>query len=181
MTEDEQMALALVGEDIKPIDTTELRYNYTGERFLRDHPDRAALAIKLIALGFSNKAIEAKVHCEHRVVRELRYRCITEINEQKAELRKIIFPGVALSAEKALELLETCKNSKDAAITHGILRDSYMLLSGQPTSIVDMTARVDIAGQMRNLLAEAEEKMKMAIAHVVEPGEPLSLGPNEPF
>lgn len=173
------MALALVGEDILPIDESELRYNYTGERFLRDYPERAALAIKLIALGFSNKAIEKKVHCEHRVVRELRYRCITEINDQKAELRKIVFPGVALSAEKAVELLETVKNAKDAAITHGILRDSYMLLSGQPTSIVDMNTRVDIAGQIQNLLLEAEEKMRQAKATVIE-SEPV-LGDNEPF
>jgi hypothetical protein len=178
VTEDDQMALALVGEEIREFDRSGLAYNYTGERFLRDHPDRAALAIKLIALGFSNKAIEAKVHCEHRVVRELRYRCITEINEQKSELRKIIFPGVALSAEKALELLETTKSAKDAAITHGILRDSYMLLSGQPTAIVDMNTRVDIAGQITHLLQEAELKMKEAKASVIE-DRPLS--DNEPF
>jgi hypothetical protein len=169
----DQMDLALKGEKLL-IDYSELVAGgkddrYTAAKFLREHPERAALAQKLLALGFGNKPVARKVHCDPRVVRELRYRCVKEVNEQREMLREIIFPGVALSAERAMELLPAANNSKDAAITHGILRDSYMQLSGLPTAKIEVNHHFDVGAELRKLNEEAHEMIKKAKAHVVDP------------
>jgi hypothetical protein len=169
---EEQLDLALAGEKLY-IDYSERPFGaddrYTGERMLRDHPERAQLAIKLIALGFKNEPIARKVHCDHRIVRELRYRCVREIEQQRELLREIVFPGVAMSADRAIELLPRVNNAKDAAITHGILRDSYMALAGLPTAHIEVNHRFDLGAELKKLNDEAREMMKQAKARLVEP------------
>lgn len=166
----EQMDLALQGEKLY-IDYSERLFQYTGERFIRDHPDRAKIAIKLIALGFKNEPIAKRVHSDHRTIRELRYRCINEVEKQKEELRAVVFPGVMMSADRTLELIPNIQNAKDAAITHGILRDTFVQLSGVPAAHIKLEASISIPEQIANLLAEATEKMKQAKARVIDPME----------
>ncbi len=168
--EAEQMNLALQGEELY-VDYSDRPFQYTGERFIRDHPDRAKIAIKLIALGFKNEPIAKRVHADHRTIRELRYRCINEVEKQKEELRAVIFPGVMMSADRTMELIPNIQNAKDAAITHGILRDTFVQLSGVPTAHIKLEASISIPEQIANLLSEATEKMKQARARVIDPIE----------
>lgn len=163
----EQMNLALEGEKLI-VDYTELEFAHTGERFLRDHPERAKIAIKLIALNFSTRAICNKVHASHHTIRELRYRCIREVEKQKEELRSVVFPGVMMSADRAIELLPSIKNAKDAAITHGILRDTFVQLSGLPTVKIQVEGSISIFEQINGLANDLRENMKQARARVVE-------------
>lgn len=169
----EQMDLALQGEKLY-IDYSEevaggRDDRYTAARFIKEHPERAELAIRLIALSFGNKPVGKKVHCDPRVVRELRFRCVKEVNQQREMLRETIFPGVMLSAERAMELLPAANNSKDAAITHGILRDSYMQLSGLPTAKIEVNHHFDVGAELRKLNEEAREMIKQAKARVIDP------------
>ena len=93
----EQMDLALQGEKLYIDYTTDAAGakddRYTGVRFLREYPERGELVAKLAALGFSNRAIGRKVHCDPRIVRELRFRCVKEISQQREILRETVFPA----------------------------------------------------------------------------------------
>jgi hypothetical protein len=164
----EQMNLALEGEKLF-IDYSERPFQYTGERFLRDHPARAKIAIKLIALGFGNEPIAKKVHADHRTIRQLRYhpQVIGEVEKQKDELRAVIFPGMMLSAERAIELLPNVQNARDAAVTHGIFRDTFMQVSGIPTAKIEISGHVDIDAKIEHLIKTATEEMKAAKARLV--------------
>ena len=171
MAEHQQMELALKDEKFI-IDYGLPECNYTGERFVRDYPERTRIAIKLFALGFSNYAIGKQVHANPRTIQQVRYRSIEQIDQQKKEARAIVFPLMMMSADRAMEALPNA-SAKDAAIIHGISRDSFMHLSGQPTQRVEINHHIDLVAEVALLVKEAQEKVREIQARIIE--EPAQL------
>jgi hypothetical protein len=138
-------------------------YEYTGERFLRENPKRAAKAIEMIALGYPDIQIARKLGASHETIKVLRFRCVEDIARRKQELLQIVLPGSALAAEKAISLLKNEKQARNAAVVHGIFVDSIGKLTGGVTQKIEISGSVDIHARYDELARKITEKAAQGI------------------
>jgi len=176
--ETEQMQLELHGEKIY-IDRSRPRGNYTGERFARDNPQAAKIALRWLAAGHSFQKIADWLHVERRTIQAFYYANMKDVETQKETMRNEIFPTFMMAVHRTQELLPDVKNAKDAAVTAGIFGDKMLQLSGLPTAHVQHDHHFDFHAAIEELRKAAEEKMKLVRGRVIEP-EALSDGAQGP-
>jgi hypothetical protein len=168
----EQMQLALPGEHVA-IDYSELpvpAHKYTAERVKSRYPDRYRMAVKLIALGqFSDYKIGQFVNFDPRIIFQIRMREIKEVEEQRAEIKQMAFSAIMVLGDKMIQLAESAKKPTEVAVPLGISKDVYLQVTGQPTANIRVDHHFDFAGALEEMRKEAQEVMKKAKAHVVEP------------
>jgi hypothetical protein len=173
----QQMSL-LVDEKPLWIDRSKLPFQYTGERFKEQEPERYAVAVELIAANrFSDRSIAAFVHANPRTIKQVRLTQITDIQIQREILKQKFFVQTAVLGDQLLEVAHDCKDVSKLAIAQGIAKDGYLAVSGLPTARIEVNHTFDLGAELRKLNDEAREAIKQAKAHVVEPaalenGEP---------
>lgn len=108
---------------------------YSAVEFERREPEKFALCVRALALGYKVDAIRRALGVAWETVRAVRDRKGTEIREVKKALAGLCF-GIA---ERGLEELmaDDKRMARLDAVQIGILIDKGLLLTGEATSIVE--------------------------------------------
>jgi hypothetical protein len=126
---------------------------YTAEEFARLQPEKFALCVRALALGYKIDPIRRALEVAWETVRAVRDRKGSNIREHKKELMGLCF-GIA---ERGLEeLLQDDKRmARLDAVQIGILIDKGLLLGGEATSIVERREGLPALEALKAALAEA--------------------------
>ena len=121
---------------------------YTGERLHRDRPQDYQRILSLRAEGLTISRIADMLHVHRKTVRAVISREPAAIAQEKERLA-----GVCMQASSMLveDILDTADNPalmaevsmKDKAITMAVLVDKAQLISGGPTSRIELSAGPD--------------------------------------
>ena len=131
----------------------------TGERFEEFYPVAAEKAIQLLALGMSPQAVATKLKVDKRTIRAFQLSHIEKIEDQRKEALKIVFPGMVMTAERAIEEIPNCTGYQAAGM-HGILRETFMHLNNLPTLRAEVTHKIDFVAELQKLKEEAQKKVQ---------------------
>jgi hypothetical protein len=170
----EQMSLMVDGEKLY-IPPDEGEFAYTGERFREYHPERYAVAVKLIAANqFSDRAIGRFVRANPRVIKQVRLNQVEDIEKQRALLKQKFFVQTAVLGDLVMENAPNCKDIGKLSIAMGISKDSYLAVAGLPTQHI-LVEKVDVnrkIEQLKEIMAAArEEGRAIKKATVIEDAE----------
>jgi len=163
----EQMQLDLKGEKVW-IDYSEPKGKYTGERF--EQRPEAKIAMRWLAAGRTFQNIADALNVERRTIQAFYYRNIKDVEQQKEILRQELFPKAMMLLNRVEELTPDCHDLQKVSVSGGIMLDKLAQLSGVPSAHILVEQRVDCGAELAALLRDAEEKMKIAKAHVIEGG-----------
>jgi transposase-like protein len=157
----------LFSEDELPkIDKTKPKFHCTGERLFRDRRDVYEAVVKLLAEpGVSIRTICRECHVSDHTIRSVAAREGIAIAAAKKEVLANTRHGLRLATERVIETIPEA-STRDALIGVGILAEKEALLSGGPTIRIDIE-RVDLPGQLTQLLREVEAKFKAAQANQI--------------
>jgi hypothetical protein len=158
-----------VPEECRKMDESK-RYN--GQRFKRDHPEAYKWVIKCLAANVGYREIERMGGPKYYVVKAIGFEEGIAIKEQKRHLSNIYAIGSEVYAEKAIELADTVKSGKDAAIAGAIMADKHLQFSGEAAVRIEISGTVNVQSRMDGLYAKIQDKfeeMKRVSARVVDP------------
>jgi hypothetical protein len=142
-----------LGFETMAVDLPSARGVYTAEEFARLQPEKFALCVRALALGYKIDPIRRALEVAWETVRAVRDRKGSNIREHKKELMGLCF-GIA---ERGLEeLLQDDKRmARLDAVQIGILIDKGLLLGGEATSIVVRREGLPALEALKAALAEA--------------------------
>jgi hypothetical protein len=115
---------------------------FTGERLLARRPDAYQAIIRMSAEGLSISAQARALGVSRNTVCAVRDREGFSIEQDKKDLLRDVRRAARLSVERAIELVPTIQNAKDAAIVAAVMVDKMQLLSGEATARVE---RVEVS------------------------------------
>ena len=110
---------------------------FSGERLLARRPDVYQAIIRMSAEGLSISAQARALGVSRNTVCAVRDREGFSIEQDKKDLLRDVRRAARLSVERAIELVPTIQNAKDAAIVAAVMVDKMQLLSGEATSRVE--------------------------------------------
>lgn len=124
---------------------------FTGERLLARKPEVYRAVVRMAAEGQSISATARALSVSRNTVAAVREREGISIEHEKKELLRDVRRAARLSVERAIELVPSIQNAKDAAIVAAVMVDKMQLLSGEATSRIE---RVDAdQDKLRDMLA----------------------------
>jgi hypothetical protein len=154
--------------DLPKIDKAKPKWNCTGEYLKKLRPDIYDAAVTmLLEPGLSLRMICRTLHVSHNTLASIQERENLDTETRKKAILKTITRGLRVCAERVEELAPEME-ARDAIIATGVLAEKMQLLGGQATARLEI-GHVDIGAQLRDMIAAAEEKMKQAKAHVIDP------------
>jgi hypothetical protein len=147
---------------------------FTGERLLERRPDAYRAVIRMAAEGLSISATARALGVSRNTVAAVREREGICIEQEKKELLRDVRRAARLSVERAIELIPSLNNAKDAAIVAAVMVDKGQLLSGEATSRIE---RVEVQeDKLREMLAA----LPVLEAEIVQTGfNPEAPNPKE--
>ena len=147
---------------------------FTGERLLARRPDAYRAVVRMAAEGLSISATARALGVSRNTIAAVREREGFTIEQDKKELLRDVRRAARLSVERAIELIPTINNAKDAAIVAAVMVDKGQLLSGEATSRIE---RVEVQeDKLREMLAS----LPVLDAEVVQTGfNPEAPNPKE--
>ena len=134
---------------------------FTGERLLARRPDAYQAIIRMSAEGLSISAQSRALGVSRNTVCAVRDREGFSIEQDKKDLLRDVRRAARLSVERAIELVPTIQNAKDAAIVAAVMVDKMQLLSGEATARVE---RVEVS---QDKLSEMLASLPVLDAEVV--------------
>jgi hypothetical protein len=134
---------------------------YTSEHFTQWYPERAKIALDMLAQGCTLQQICRKVRADKLTIKALKLRNIKEVEARKEAIRAIHFEGAMLATEKQIELIPTLKGTAPAIVA-GIFRDTlYKLKDEPPPPQPTIHVHIDVVENFKKLLAEATKAADM--------------------
>jgi hypothetical protein len=143
---------------------------FTGERLLARRPDAYQAIIRMSAEGLSISAQARALGVSRNTVCAVRDREGFSIEQDKKDLLRDVRRAARLSVERAIELVPTIQNAKDAAIVAAVMVDKMQLLSGEATARVE---RVEVS---QDKLSEMLASLPVLEAEVVPVTGPHGSG-----
>lgn len=141
----------------------------TGERFMLADAERAEKVIELMALGHKDGTIARRMHSDPLTIKQVRLRHSEDVAKRKAEILALVLPGAAIAARKTIELLAKEKQSRNAAVTHGIFVDSIQKLTGGVTQRIEISGNIDIHARYDELARKLAASPDVIEAEVIDP------------
>lgn len=167
----DQLLLLESSADLPEIDRTRPRFEYSGERFKRDHPELHALAVSMLAERVPVRRIADLLHASQNTIRAVAIAERVPIDAQ----RQIILDGAMFAQRLAVDRIterlqaEALPSLKDSAVAFGILTQNVQLLSGGATVRLErMESSEDIYSGFERLHARLVESLRNGLV----PGNP---------
>ena len=154
----------LFSEDEIGFEKLEATGEFTGERLLARRPDVYRAVVRMAAEGQSISATARALSVSRNTVAAVREREGISIEQEKKELLRDVRRAARLSVERAIELVPSINNAKDAAIVAAVMVDKMQLLSGEATS------RIEKVETNQDKLAEMLAALPILEAEVVDTG-----------
>jgi len=139
--------------------------------YLETHEEAAATIAAKMANPFDEKFEKLREECRKHgmkpslvtaVIRRMQKEYFVPLSEMKkitvAEMTDKIEKNINLIISSIDEYDVATASLKDKAVATGVLIDRHQLLSGKPTQIIDVTARMQLQQLMPAMLAEAARR-----------------------